>query len=126
MTRRPPMTQAEKERAAELRERGWSCQRIADHLGKGVDAVEWQLLKLGVDPPGRKPHKEYKRPSVFVRNGFPVRAFSLEEDATLLRMATEGQRRAAIAKALGRRPNSIAARLYTLARRDARAEASAL
>ncbi len=59
-----------------------------------------------------------------MRNGHPVRRYSAEDDAKLLAMEAEGKRIAEMARALGRQSNSVRARLMTLARHEARAEAA--
>jgi hypothetical protein len=112
----------------ELRESGRSIQQIADHftaLGTVISAgsINWQLTRLGIYGPkglGRLPQAR----SDFVRRaGHTVRLFTPEEDEQLLELEASGENYSAIAKKVGRKPNSIRGRLYTLARREAAIEA---
>jgi len=108
------------DRMAELRERGLSYARIAElFTAEGVkvsrDAIEWQCFRLGVVPPPGTPYE---------RAGQIVRPFTAEEDARLLALEAQGLNASRIARLLGRRPQSIRARLLTLARRDAMEEAA--
>jgi hypothetical protein len=50
-----------------------------------------------------------------------VRKFTPEEDAKITEMELAGFKRAAIARALGRKSNSVLGRQMTLARREERA-----
>ncbi|NIJ07200.1 hypothetical protein FHS31_000796 [Sphingomonas vulcanisoli] len=112
--------------AAALREKGWSLARIAQRFeARGLkvsqSAIAWQLLRVGADLPAHR-RGPIPAPRHCMRSGYPVRHFTPEEDAQLLALEAEGRRNGEIAKALGRRENSIRGRLMTLARRQARAE----
>lgn len=124
MSDRRILSDADIEWAAIEREKGRSVGAIAQKLGCSSSAVSWHCLKLAADPPKAKPiDPTIKGPTVFQRNGFPVRRFLPHEDETLLQMAKDGARVSAIARALNRRENSIRGRLMTLARHEARLEA---
>lgn len=116
---------------AELRERGWSIAKIARHFtrqGTPVShgCIAWQCLRVGADLPVERRVRPYARLITVVRGGRPVRSFTDQEDRTLLAMEAAGATRAEMARALERGNNSVRGRLYTLARRDARAEEAAL
>lgn len=106
---------------AELREAGRTYKWIARHFtdaGTPVteSTIAWQCLRLGVISPHCTQASFSRGPT---RMGRP---FTDEEDARLLALEGQGLSRAAIGRAIGRRPNSVAGRLYTLARRDMVAE----
>jgi len=114
-------------RLAELREeRGWSVKRIAAELGISPGAVSWQCLRHGIEHPGtRLRASTLKAGTVYQRCGYQVRPYTPEEDAVLSEMALARASNSEIARRLGRKPNSIAGRLMTLARREAIAEEAA-
>lgn len=119
------MTPEKLERAIALRQKSWSVEAIAEELGISRGSVDWNLLKEGVDPP--KPsrlHSVPTEPVMHQRGGHALRKFTVQEDARLLAMASAGRGYSDMAKALGRRPNSIRGRLLCLARREARQEAA--
>ncbi|MEN5084311.1 sigma factor-like helix-turn-helix DNA-binding protein [Bosea sp. TWI1241] len=111
------------ERVVELREGlGWSHKRIAEALGCSEGSVSWCCLVNAIERPGAPPRPSTIKPGAVIQRGaHVVRIFSDEEDARLLALEAEGLRIGKIAKALGRRPNSVRARLATLARREERA-----
>ena len=116
---------AQREQMAERREAGQSYARIARAFGCSESNVYWICLALGADHPNAKPLSvEIRGPMVVLRNGHAVRRYTREEDARLLALEAEGNGDSAIGKILGRRPNSVRARLMTLARREARTEAA--
>ena len=126
MTKRPSLTDEQKELIADMRERGLSCGVISRRLNLSQGAVSWHCLVAGIDSPrtrSRVPapvkHDQY------MRNGRVVLAFSPDDDAQLLALEAEGKRYGTIAKIMGRRRNSVLGRLATLARHEARREASA-
>lgn len=124
------LSDAQIDEMAELRERGWSIARIARHFtarGTVVSAgsISWQCLRVGADLPAERRKSGYSRSVTIVRGGSPVRSFTEDEDRRLLELEARGASRSEMASALGRRNNSIRGRLYTLARRDARAEEAA-
>jgi hypothetical protein len=106
-------------------DRGLSNAQIARRLSISEGAVNWHLLKLGIERNGRPP-KNFRPPApvVHMRNGKPVRGFTPMEDAKLLKLALQGLTHTQIGKKMGRRPNSICGRLFTLARHEERAEAN--
>jgi len=121
--RRPDLTPEEIERIGDLRARNHTIEAIAEVIGCSVGTVRWACLRECFEPSKPRPLPPlYKRPKVVVRNGHPVRRFTEREDRLLLALEAQGLRISAIAKRLGRKPNSVLGRLYTLARRDARAE----
>ena len=129
MSRRK-MTDEQVAQAITWREAGRSVQWIANRLrtvSKG--ALSWLFLKEGVESPrtaGKVMQLRGKNAagSVVRRGDHEVRRFSEQEDAELLRLAREGLGNSAIGRALvpRRARNVVAARLMTLARRDARRE----
>lgn len=107
----------------ELREKGWSYERIAQKTGRSASAISWHCLKHAADPP--KPTRlrdEVSGPVIFKRGSHVVRRYTPREDQQLLALERQGLNHTEIGKALGRRPNSITGRLMTLARRERRAE----
>lgn len=125
MPRRHPITEDEGEIIAEMRERGRSFDAIAKRIGCSFGSVSWYCLKNGIDPPkprALRPDAYVKHP-VVKRGAHEVRLFTPEEDEQLIALERQGLRKSAIARALKRRPNSVAGRLMTLARREERAEA---
>lgn len=122
-----PKSTLDIDRLADLREqRGWTVKRIAAELGVSPGAVSWQCLRHGIEPRGgRTVSRSFKAGFSYSRGGHSIRAFTPEEDAVLQQMALDGAGNGEIGRRLGRRPNSIAGRLMTLARRDARAEEAA-
>lgn len=111
--------------AAIANEGGEPPEQIAARLGVSRSCLNWNMLRLGADPPNAKllPTRA-PGPDVVQRCGHQVRHFSAEEDAELLRLSGEGLSVNAIAVRLGRRWNSTRGRLMTLARHDARREAA--
>lgn len=114
------LSDAQLDDMADWREAGMTYAAIASRFiaaGTPVTAstIAWQCLRLGVISP------RYTQASV----GRPAsigRPFTADEDAQMLALAAQGLSRAAIGRALGRRANSIAGRLYTLARIETVAE----
>lgn len=107
------------ERAAEMREEGFTYKQIGDELGMSQASVYWHCLRLGADSP-TSPPKTNIGPLVTKRGDHTVRRFTPEEDAKMLEMEQAGATRSDIARALGRRHNSVIGRLLTLARKDER------
>lgn len=123
MSRRPNLTQEQKDFAFEKREAGWSINRIAMRLGVSPGSIAWHCLAMGADPPNARPiDKAIKGPVSCLRNGKSVRRFTPEEDQQLVAMRLAGKTDTQIGRVVGRRSNSIRGRLMTLARHDARAE----
>ena len=121
--RRPRLTRAEIERIVELRERGRSEATIARLIGCSASAVSWALLREGVDIHQERPLAPVPtEPVVKLRGGFPVRLFTEADDERIAALEAEGLTVSQIARAMGRRNNSIIGRMRTLARRLGRAE----
>lgn len=113
-----------------LREKGWGVDRIAEHFSTGgtpisPSCVSWQCMRAGADAPRRLRGTCHQRTEPYSRGGHVVRPYSPADDAALRQLDMEGVPVSTIARQLGRRHNSIRGRLYTLARRDARAEEAA-
>jgi DNA-binding NarL/FixJ family response regulator len=126
MTKRAPLTAAQREKIAELRgEKGWSMARIAQHLGVSEGSVSYRCLIDGVEKPGQPPRSPNQGPMIVRRGSFDVRRFSAEEDADLCALEAAGLSASEIGRRLHRRANSIKGRLATLARRDERSLAQA-
>lgn len=118
-------TPEQHEQMAEMREKGRTYGQIALAFGCSESTAYWICLKYGADRPGSQPLEPRARgPEVVQRNGRAVRRYSAEEDAQLLALASEGKGDSEIGKLIGRRPNSVRARLMTLARHEARSEAA--
>jgi hypothetical protein len=110
---------------AEMREAGSSYETIARHFTKAGTPVHhktirWQCLRVGAFPEGKRPANLGKKSP-----GSKGRAFTAEEDRILLEMQGAGAKTAAIAKELGRAPNSVLGRSMTLASWEAYEELAA-
>jgi len=123
MARRPKLTEAEIAKIGELRYRNWTQSAIAEAVGCSQGSVFWCCLKHGFEPRKTRPLPPHT-PVQYQRASGPVRQFTPEEDAVLLELEAGGVSRAEIARRLGRRDNTIAGRLMTLARRAERQEAA--
>lgn len=110
---------------ARLREdKGWTYARIAEHFGMSKGWVAWHCLVHGIEKPGARNRSGGTKPGTVEKRGkFLVRRYSEAEDAQLLALESKRLTYNAIARELGRKPNSVRGRLATLARREARAEA---
>jgi hypothetical protein len=117
--------------AAELREEhGWKIWKIARRLEISESAVSWHLLRIGADSPKcavRILPQTAPGPRIHMRGGRIVRRFTPAEDDLLLQKEAEGLGHVAIGNAFKppRGANTVAARLMTLARHQARWEAAA-
>jgi hypothetical protein len=105
---------------AEMRERGKTYGQISSATGMSTSNISWICLKYGIEGP-RKTSLGDRGPSVVSRGEFQVRKFTPEEDAKITEMELAGFKRSAIARALGRKANSVLGRQMTLARREERA-----
>lgn len=118
------LTEADHERIVQLREAGRTMGQIASVLGCSASTVSWHCLRLAAEPPKpQRPRVGLVSSAEVFRNGHVVRRYTTEEDERLLALEAEGLSLSEIGRRLGRRHNSIRARLMTLARRDARLEA---
>ena len=112
------------ERIAEQREGGKTFDAIAAALGVSRGAVQQHAIEYGIECLCRQ-HATFDMPAAgYLRGGKIVRGWTAEEDAELLRLSGAGMGYTAISRAFGatRNTSSIRARLFTLARRTARAE----
>ncbi|MCC3246169.1 hypothetical protein LG047_12700 [Methylocystis sp. WRRC1] len=126
MTRRRRFSDRDMQEIAELREAGWTYARIGQRFGISGNSISYYCLKMGVEPPVvAKCWSSVKGPASMVRGNHVVRRFTPVEDSLLLKLEAEGASYSEIGRTLGRAPNSIAGRLMTLARRDAREEPAA-
>lgn len=117
------MTPEKVENMCERRERGETYEAIAAALDVSPDTIAWHCTRLGVEAPNPgQSWSEIKGPRVMIRGGHQVRRFTPKEDETIQRMRLDGARTIDIARKLGRKPNSVTGRLYTIARRDMRQE----
>lgn len=124
------LSDAQIDEMIELRERGWSATRIAAHFteqGTPISAgsIGWQCLRVGADAPPRLQGANTQATKPYLRNGRVVKPFSPEDDTLLKVLDMQGFNISVIARRMNRGANSIRGRLYTLARRDARAEQAA-
>jgi len=111
------------DQAASLRETGMPYAKIAKRLCMSHGAVYWHCLRLGADSPKKQPNRPLNLgPMEVDRSGHKVRRFTEEEDRKLVEMDLAGAKRCEMARALGRKHNSIKGRLMTLARHEARLE----
>jgi transcriptional regulator len=106
------------ETMAELRERGWTYERIARHFARSgtvvsYKTIRWQCLRLGAFKPGNPPA------NIGVKASGRGRAFTPEEDAQIRSLDAQGLSNAEIGRRLDRRSNSIIGRKLTLAMHDA-------
>lgn len=96
--------------------------QIGKRMGRSVGAISWHCLINGVERfDGAKGYPPSTTGRDYNRNGRPVRAYTPDEDTTLLEMAKSGIGYGVIAKRIGRRHSSIQGRLAILARREERA-----
>lgn len=110
-----------------LREKGWGIVRIAEHFAQcgspiSANAINWQCMKVGADPPLRHWGKHTQAAEPYSRNGNVVKPYSAAEDALLVELDIQGFKLSVIARRMGRRTNSVKGRMMTLARREQRAE----
>jgi IS30 family transposase len=124
MAKRKKLTPAEIEKIGELRERNWTHAAIATEIGCSEGSVSWCCLREGFEPSKPYPLASGRPAAPYQRSTGTVRPFTEEDDARLLAMEADGATESEIAKALGRRHNSIRGRLMTLARRAERQEAA--
>jgi len=120
------MTPEIMEQVTELRENGWSYQRISKKVGVSPGSISWYCLREGIESPRNEAKvlpQTRPGPMVVKRGNHVVRAFTPDEDDQLLAMEAEGLSRSEIARRLDRKPNSIRGRLMVLGRHEARAEA---
>lgn len=125
MAGRRILSQEQLDQMADLREAGHTLTAIAAHFGQAgiaisASTIAWQCLRLGIFPPS------YTMATMGRGCGGRGRPFTAEEDRQLLALSAQNLSHRLIGQQMGRRANSIAARLYTLARHDAIAEDAAI
>lgn len=123
--RRPRLSQEQIERAIAMREKVRSLECIGRAIGCSGKVLSWHFLKWAVDPPKPAPLRldYHLRCPTMKRGNHIVRAYTPEDDATLLELERQGWTDSQIGRALNRRPNSVRGRLMTLAWREERAAA---
>ena len=110
---------ADRERLAELAERGWRAPRIARDLSKNASTVYWAMRVMGYGAT-----RQVDAGRTATRGGVVVRGCDRDEDDAMVALRREGRRPKAIAAELearfGRpfRPRSVACRLVMLASLD--------
>lgn len=115
--RRGPFSDEEKQRVADLVDRGLTCGQIAQKLNRHPGSVSGQIALQSLRPP-----KE--RAFCYMRGGVEVRSFSRDEDAFIIALRVQNFGISKIAdlctKRFGhtRRPHTINMRLRQLAARD--------
>jgi IS30 family transposase len=106
-----------------MRSAGKSYRQIGNKIGMSPGAVSYYCLKEAIEAPKlAKCWDSIQGPPVVKRGNHVVRRFTAEEDEQLLAMERAGVRVRQIARALGRKDNSIRGRLMCLVRREERAE----
>lgn len=127
MRNRTRLSPEQLNRMADLREKGWSTERISRCLASegteiSASAIAWQCLRMGADlpPERRKTAPASRQPCL--RAGRVVRPYTAEEDTLLRVLDLQGFKVAVIAQRMGRNKSSIVGRLVTLVRHDTRAE----
>jgi IS30 family transposase len=120
------LSEEQKERIAELREKGLSYGNIGRRIGCSPSTACWHCLRLGAEPPkcSWPLWDQPKGPLVLQRGNHMVRRFTAEEDTQLRVLVVAGIGIAEIGRQMNRRTNSIIGRLRALARRDEREEVS--
>jgi DNA-binding CsgD family transcriptional regulator len=121
------LTDAQIDEMCALRERGRSARQIARHFADAgvtisASAIDWQCLSHGADAPRQLQGPCTQAVAPYRRGASVVQPYTPAEDARLRHLRGLGLRISEISRRMGRKPNSVRARLLTLARRDARAE----
>jgi hypothetical protein len=111
---------------AELREQGWSHERLARKFGVTAGAIHYHCLKAGALSP-RSPGKidVAGQPPVARRDGKIQRRFTPEEDDRMQALSRQGLSTNKIGELMGRAPTSVMMRLYALAIHEEFAESEA-
>lgn len=121
------LTPDQLDRAAELRAAGATVPQLCRELGCKPGALNWAFLTEALDPPHARPLPPVPTtPKIFRSGDRLIRRFTAAEDARLLHLESRGFGPAQIGRLMAprRRASAVITRLRTLARRDARAEAS--
>lgn len=119
------LTREQIKRIVELREvHGQTFEEIARAVGCSESAVRWHCCRQGVEGPRRnRLPATPSAPVTILRGGRPVRLFTEDEDAELLRLEAAGLSYAEIGRLMNRAPITVRNRLMALARREERREA---
>lgn len=99
---------------AELRESGYTQNKIAENLNISIGAVSWYCTIDGLK--GKVTYKKPKLKEKYKRGNIIVRSFTDEDDKVLLDLESKGLRYGTIGRLMGRNRNSVWARLAILAR----------
>lgn len=111
------------DRAMAMREAGQGLQEIANDLGMSKGSVEYYCRLYGVlHPKAELVPRQARGAAVVKRGNHVVRRFTEEEDRQILEMAAACKGVKEIGEALGRKHNSISARLQSLGLREEREE----
>lgn len=111
----PKLSPAQAVEIAELREQGWSYDRLAERFGVSASAIHYRCLRQGARSP-RSHRDRYAGPAVIkASDGRTQRRFTPEEDARLLALDANGTSFKAMARELGRPNTSVRIRLMALA-----------
>lgn len=94
------------DRLLDMREAGHLYREIASELGTSIGNVEWHCMKAGVPRRNRLALKA---------TAGRCRRYTEPEDQTISTLRMQGHSYAEIGRRTNRHPNSVAARLYTLA-----------
>lgn len=112
------LTDQQLDMAIDLRLKARTVPWIAARLGVKANTIDYHLRRLGVFPPGWR-HRGPRQAPGYQRGAVEVRPFTPEEDALIESLDLEGLGISAIGRQLGRKPNSVRARLVALANRQA-------
>lgn len=118
MSAKRKVTPAMSTAIAEGYERNISIAAMSEQFGVSQGAIRWHALRNGA----LRPKQHWTKPPTRVaysRASGPVRPFSAFEDEAIVRLSQTDLPRSVVAAMIGRRPNSVLARLHALARRDA-------
>lgn len=121
--KRQKITEAQLEDVATYREQGLSCQKISDKLGLSRGCIQHHCLRLGIESPktaSKVLPQTCPGPLVVMRNGRPLRHYTVEEDDKLIALDLVGKTYSQISREMGRTPNSVRGRLMILARHEER------
>ena len=113
------ITDAQLEAAIDMRLRKKTIPQIGLKLGVKPNTIDYHLRRLGVFPPGWVHRGAEQSRKGYERSGHTVRKFTPEEDALIEKLDQEGLGYSAIGRRIGRKANSVRARLTALANREA-------
>jgi hypothetical protein len=123
MKGKPKLTEEQWQDVAARYEAGEKPKALRAAYNISAGLMNWNMLRLGANPPGAKQLTQLAPGPMIVRRGnHVVRHFSGDEDRLIEQLATQGLSDTEIGHRSGRKPNSIRGRLMTLARQAARRE----